>query len=220
MSALGHALLRRANLELTDGEEVLWIGRPVPGNVTRYSLRVAIVSVILLGITAFGYLLDVWATVSREADRALKPLTPTWYEFVGSVLVFVTLVAGGAVLWSKWIAPLTWYGVTTKRLLFLQGRTAASVWLGAYDLMTIQLLQHSDGTGDLLFRRTRSGYDPASGRLAAAPPGVLEEVGDHLSGRADEQELDAAFLGLRDAPAVRDLILRAYRTRGGPGGGR
>jgi hypothetical protein len=214
MSALGHAILRRANLALTDGEDVLWIGRPVPGNVMKYSLRVAVVSLVLLGATGLGYVLDVWATVASEADGALKVLSPTWFELVGSVLVFVTLVAGGAVLWSKWIAPLTWYGVTTRRLLFIQGRSAASVWLGAYDLMTIQLVEHPDGTADLLFRRKRTDYDPAAGRLGAPPPGVLDEIEERMSGRADEQELDAAFLGLRDAPAVRDLILRSYRSRG------
>ena len=57
------------------------------------------------------------------------------------------------------------------------------------------------------------GYDPASRRVSAAPPDAIEEVSQHVRGEGDEQEVDAAFLGIRNAPAVRDVILKSYAYR-------
>lgn len=210
MSALGRGILRRANMELTEREDVLWVGRPSERPAVRYALRVATVSLIVLAVAGFGYVLDATGLLFGNMGRALSP---TAAEAIGGVLVFVGLAAGGAVAWGKWTAATAWYVVTTRRLLFVHGRSAASVWLGEYDLMTVQLVDHGDGTGDLMFRRTRAGYDPASRRVSTAPPDAIEEASLHISGEGDEQEVDAAFLGIRNAPAVRDLILRSYGFR-------
>ena len=214
MSAVGHGVLRRANLELTEREDVLWVGRPSERPAVRYALRVAAVSLIVLAVAGFGYVLDAAGLLFGGLGPAIeRSLSPTAAEAIGGVLVFVGLAAGGAVAWGKWTAANAWYVVTTRRLVFVHGRTAASVWLGEYDLMTVQLVDHGDGTGDLMFRRTRAGYDPASRRVSAAPPDAIEEASLHISGDGDEQEVDAAFLGIRNAPAVRDLILRSYGFR-------
>ena len=211
MSSLGRAVLRRANLTLTDGETVIWLGRPTERRSVRYALRVATVSLIVVVVAGFGYVLDAVGLVFSGFGEYIEDrLSPSAGEALGGVLVFVGLSAAGAVIWGKWTAANTWYAVTNRRLVFVQGRTAASHWLGDYDLMTVQLVDHGDGTGDLLFRRTRAGYDPSSRRVSAAPPDAIEEASMAISGSGDEQDTDAAFVGIRNAPAVRELILRAY----------
>jgi hypothetical protein len=213
VSAVGRALLRRADLELTDGEHVLWIGRPEERATVRYSMRVAIVPVVALAVAGIGYVLDVWGMLLGDAGAAVRrTLSPSAVEIAGAVLVFLGMVLAGATLWGKWITGTTWYAVTNRRLLFLHGRTAASHWLGTYDFMTVQIDDHGDGTGDLLFRRTRAGYDRETGRAGTAVPDLFTELGQSIAGDADEQEVDVAFCGIRNAPAVRELILRAYAS--------
>jgi hypothetical protein len=212
--SLGRAVLRRANLELTEREDVLWVGRPTERPAVRYALRTAVVSLSVAAVAIGGYTLDAAGLLAGEFGSALqRAFSPTVAEGVGAVLVLVGLTAAGAVWWGKWTAANTWYFVTTRRLVFVHGRTAASVWLGQYDLMTVQLVDHGDGTGDLMFRRTRAAYDPAGGRISSAPPDAIAEAGLALSGQGDEQEMDVAFLGIRNAAAVRDLILRSYGFR-------
>ena len=213
MSAIGRALLRRAGLELTEGEDVLWVGRPEERAAVRHAMRVAIVSLVAIAVTGLGYVFDIWNLLIGPPDSPMRQaLTPTWNEIIGGVLVFLALVVVGSMLWAKWLTSETWYAVSNRRLLFLHGRTAASVWLGQYDLITIQMVDHGDGTGDLLFRRTRAEYDPAAGRVGGPRPDLFDELGQHIAGESDEQEMDTAFVGIRNAPAVRELILRAYRT--------
>jgi hypothetical protein len=213
VSAIGRGLLRRAGIQLPEGEAVLWIGRPEERAAVRYSLRVAIVSLATLAVAATGHILDLWSLLFGDAGSpARRALTPSVGEITGSVIVFLLLVVAGSWLWGKWLTSGTWYAVTNRRLLFLHGRKAASVWLGKYDLITIQIEDHGDGTGDLLFRRTRSEYDPAAGRVGSDRPDIFDEVGRTLSGAADEQDMDTAFVGIRNAPAVREMILRAYAT--------
>ena len=164
-------------------------------------------------VAGIGYVLDLWGMLLGDAGAAARQaLSPSAFEIAGAILVFLGMVLAGATLWGKWITGTAWYAVTNRRLLFLHGRTAASHWLGTYDFMTVQIDDHGDGTGDLLFRRTRAGYDRETGRTGTAVPDLFTELGQSIAGDADEQEVDVAFCGIRNAPAVRDLILRAYAS--------
>ena len=78
MSAIGRGLLRRAGVELTEGEDVLWVGRPAEPAAVRYTLRIAIVSLVAIAVAGIGYAFDVWSIVLGDAGsaarRAFKPL--------------------------------------------------------------------------------------------------------------------------------------------------
>ncbi len=206
---------------LQRGEKLLWFGRAAPRRMERHVARLAVVGVVGGGaaVVAFGF--HAWSTVGldpRAASAVGDFVSSSVFHLAASALLTVGLCAGAAFVWAKWVGGRTCYAVSTERLLFMQGGVVGSIWMGRYDLMDVELIEHPDGTGDLVFRRNRTA--PLGSTWARSSPlrrDLVDDIAASLTGATDADS--EAFVGIRDARAVRDVIVNAFHKNRAPASG-
>jgi len=197
---------------LQRGEKLLWFGRAAPRPVERHVARLAAVAIVGGGAAVVTFAFHAWSTAGLEARAASAMdqfLSSSAFHLLASALLTVGLCAGGAFAWAKWVAGRTCYAVSTERLIFIQGGAVGSVWMGRYDLMDVELVEHPDSTGDLIFRRNRTApLGNTWARPSSRRPDLVEDIAASLRGEGNDET--EAFVGIRDARAVRDLIVKAF----------
>ncbi len=201
---------------LQRGEQLLWFERAAPRAVEAHVARLAVVGVVSGGVAVAVLLFHAWAAASVHGDPAVMAsllrdvVASAGFQFVGAILLAVGLCAGLAFAWARFVAGRTAYAITPNRLIFMQGGQLGSLWKEPFELVDVELIEHADGTGDLIFRKNRTA--PLGSTWARAVPmqrSLAQDVAASLSGGGDD-ELEA-FVGIRDPRGVRDLIVRTFQ---------
>lgn len=205
---------------LQRGEQLLWFERAAPRAVQAHVARLALVGVVSGGAAVAVFLFHAWsAASSASADPGftaslLRDLF-AGFQFVGAILLAVGLCAAPAFAWARFVVGRTAYAITMNRLIFLERGKLGSLWKEPFELVDVELVEHSDGTGDLIFRKNRTA--PLGSTWARAVPmqrSLAQDVAASLGGGGDD-ELEA-FVGIRDARGVRDLIVRTFQRQPDP----
>ena len=174
--------------------------------------RLAAVGIVGGAAGIVGFLFHAWSTAGldqRTASALDAFVASSGFHLLASALLTIGLCAGAAFAWAKWVAGRTCYAVSTERLIFIQGGAVGSVWMGRYDLMDVELVEHPDSTGDLIFRRNRTApLGNTWARPSSRRPDLVEDIAASLRGEGNDET--EAFVGIRDARAVRDLIVKAF----------
>jgi len=206
---------------LQRGEKLLWFGRAAPRRMEQHVARLATVGIVSGAAGVVAFLFHAWSTAGldpRAASALDAFIASSRFHLLASALLTVGMCAGAAFAWAKWVAGRTCYAVSTERLIFIQGGAVGSIWMGRYELMDVELVEYPDGTGDLVFRRNRTA---PLGRTWARPSSqrrdLVQDIAASLSGQAEEEA--EAFVGIRDARAVRELIVNAFQKRWDTGSG-
>jgi hypothetical protein len=204
---------------LQRGEQLVWFERAAPRAVEAHVARLAVVGVVSGGVAVAVFLFHAWAAASSaSADPALTAsvvrdlFASAGFQLVGAILLAVGLCAALAFAWARFVAGRTAYAITPNRLIFMQGGQLGSLWKEPFELMDVELVERADGTGDLIFRKNRTA--PLGSTWARAVPmqrSLAQDVAASLSGGGDD-ELEA-FVGIRDARRVRDLIVQTFQRQ-------
>ena len=203
---------------LQRGEQLVWFERAAPRAVEAHVARLALVGVVSGGVAIAVFLFHAWALASAHGDPAVTAsllrdlFASAGFQFVGAILLAVGLCAALAFAWARFVAGRTAYGVTPNRLIFIEGGQLGSVWKEPFELVDVELVEHADGTGDLIFRKNRTA--PLGSGWARPSPmqrSLAQDVAASLSGGGDD-ELEA-FVGIRDARRVRDLIVQTFQRK-------
>jgi hypothetical protein len=203
---------------LQRGEQLVWFERAAPRAVEAHVARLAVVGVVSGGVAVAVFLFHAWAAASSaSADPALTASVRDLFasagvQLVGAILLAVGLCAALAFAWARFVAGRTAYAITPNRLIFMQGGQLGSLWKEPFELVDVELVERADGTGDLIFRKNRTA--PLGSTWARAVPmqrSLAQDVAASLSGGGDD-ELEA-FVGIRDARRVRDLIVQTFQRQ-------
>ena len=203
---------------LQRGEELVWFERAAPRAVEAHVARLAVVGVVSGGVAVAVFLFHAWAVASSHGDpRVTASLLQDVFasagsQFVGAILLAVGLCAALAFGWARFVAGRTAYAITPNRLIFIEAGQLGSVWKEPFELVDVELVEHADGTGDLIFRKNRTA--PLGQTWARAVPmqrSLAQDVAASLGGGGDD-ELEA-FVGIRNPRGVRDLIVQTFQRK-------
>jgi hypothetical protein len=200
---------------LQRGEQLLWFERAAPRAVEARVARLAVLGVVSGAAAVVVFLFHAWAQVAM--DRAMAGFVGDFFrsagsQLVGAILLTVGFCAALSIAWGRFVAGRTAYAITANRLIFMAGGQLGSLWKEPFELVDVELVEHADGTGDLIFRKNRTA--PLGSGWARPSPGqhsLVQDVAASLSGGGDD-ELEA-FVGIRDARSVRDLIVQTFQRK-------
>ncbi len=150
------SISRLVDAELRTGEQVVWVGQPIPSRFARRSI-----AFVLFGIpwTAFALF---WIA---GASRFKIPDFSKGFDFFplfGIPFVLVGLGMLSSPFWMRRKALKTAYVITDQRAIVLGAGAFGSTTVRSFDpdrLKDLRRVQKSDGTGDLIFERTWSQGD-------------------------------------------------------------
>jgi len=149
-------LRQRVDRELEPGEQIQWIGTPIPRPFTATTTFG-----ILLGIVFVGFGISWMRTV---------PGFP--FVLVGLAVSIGGLNTLAAPLWAYREARQTVYGITDRRaFIFYGGRSPGIVNYSASAVQVVYCQQNTDGSGDVVFGYGES--DGNDGRTYAQGPGFF-----------------------------------------------
>jgi hypothetical protein len=200
---------------LQGGEQLVWFGRAASRAVEAHVARLAVLGVVSGAAAVAVFLFHAWAQVAMAPDMA--GLVGAFFrsagsQLVGAILLTVGLCAALAIAWARFVAGRTAYAITPNRLIFMAGGQLGSLWKEPFELVDVELVEHADGTGDLIFRKNRTA--PLGSGWARPSPwqhSLVQDVAASLGGGGDD-ELEA-FVGIRDARRVRELIVQTFQRK-------
>jgi hypothetical protein len=203
---------------LQRGEQLVWFERAAPRAVEAHVARLALVGVVGGGAAVAVFLFHAWALASARGNAAVTAsllrdlFASAGFQLLGAILLAVGLCGALAFAWARFVAGRTAYAITPNRLIFMEGGQLGSVWKEPFELVDVELVEHADGTGDLIFRKNRTA--PLGSGWARPSPwqhSLVQDVAASLSGGGDD-ELEA-FVGIRDPRRVRDLIVQTFQRK-------
>ena len=191
--------------ELTDGEELLWSGRPEPGSKSiaspgRVFLILGIVFIVVGIAILLGGFIILWTLEGRERDASVG-LFITGGVFL---IMGITFAISGLALRST--PRNTLYAVTNKRAIILRtGRYLTVDSYGKSEIGQVRRLERPDGTGDLIFstQRSASGYAYGYG-------GGYSSYGSY-SGTGMSRYGAGMFNGIANVHAVERIVLNTLK---------
>jgi hypothetical protein len=165
--------------ELSKGERVTWVGRPIPWLMARSVLPVALMGIPFTAFAVF------WIAV---ASGFRFPHFSTWgslFPLFGVPFVCVGLGMLLSPIWTYRRATRTIYAITDRRALTIETDPLGRVTTHSFEpphLTIVTRMQRADGTGNLVFRREHRGAGRNHrmvdiGFLAVAD---VREVEDHI----------------------------------------
>ena len=124
---------------LVEGEQILWQGRPEPGNIiTRRDIVMVPFGIMWLGFSLF------WETAAvKSGAHWFFPLWGLPFIAVGLYLLF------GRWIHTAYLRDKTFYVVTSKKIMIKQG-SRISMHDGR-DLPPMDIEIHKNGNGTILF---------------------------------------------------------------------
>lgn len=179
---------------LLPNEQLLWVGRPRQGMMLRASDRYAIPLTLCAG-----------AWVIYCGVGIMRPFTArriTEIRWLGLPVIAIGLyLIIFRFIHDAWRRRHTWYALTDRRALFLyRGKTVHLYGVDLVDTSEIELKEHADGAGTIVFIEPK--VDPYwAGRVHA-----IASIG---------QSQQKSFEGIQDAREVCALIDRT-RTHPSP----
>lgn len=128
--------------ELEPGEHLRWCGRATASRLARRQIAPALISIPFLAFSIF------W-TVSALAMGA-----PFFFGLWGLMFIGIGVWLATTPLRAAASAKSTFYGITDRRVLIIEGTSTRRVrsWRGG-EMSTLARAEHADGTGDVIFAR-------------------------------------------------------------------
>lgn len=176
------ALWNQVTPELRNGEELLWVGKPMPLRVVLANGRLimgVINAVLVLGVLFF------FTSVSRFDMRMLPSFSLFLLLFLG-----IGLFSIARPLYDFIMAGRTVYGLTDQRAIIIKPTFNGKKVESYTDSDTIERHDIADGKGDLIFKHERSFY--------------------RRSGRTRTQIHKIGFFGIENVQKVEALMLRVF----------
>jgi hypothetical protein len=175
------------NSELRSGERILWIGQPIASQFAWRSY-----GIVLFGIswTAFAIFWMAGASGFKIPDFRQGQ---DFFPLFGVPFVLAGFGLLSSPYWMFRKARRTAYVVTDRRAIIFDSGLFGTVTIRSFEpeqLKDIRRVQRPDGTGDLIFKRSRAtdaegGRQPADcGFLAIAGVREVEEMINRLTGAA------------------------------------
>ncbi len=195
--------------ELTEGEELLWSGRPDPNSKSIVSpasvffILGIIFTVVGLALLIGGFvILGVVEGRGRDASVALF--------IIGGTFLFLGIIFAISGLAYRVTPRNTMYAVTNKRAIILRaGRYLTVDSYGKNEIGQVRRLERPDGTGDLIFgmQRAASGYGYGSGY---GYYGGYSSYGGY-SGTGMSRYGAGMFNGIANVHAVEQIVLNVLK---------
>src|SRR5947207_4024563 len=164
--------------ELLEGEQLLWSGSPGPGKSSVASPG-RVFSILGLIYSPIGLLfLIAGLVVTLTAQGALNPL-PLIFFIVGGVFFPLGLIFLGIGLFARFPSQDTFYAITDRRVIIVQGgRNVRVTSYGKRAITQLQRIEHPDGSGDLVFSGNASAsYGNANySTFNANRPGIFAAI--------------------------------------------
>lgn len=164
--------------ELQEGEQIVWIGRPIPHRFGMRSLPI-----VLFGIpwTAFALFWMAGAAGFKipdfKHDFDLFPMFGVPFVLVGFGML-------SSPFWMMRKARNTVYLLTDRRAILFDGGFSTTIRSFRPDRLTdLRRVQRPDGSGDLVFERRSS-----------------------FGGESDQRQTDIGFLAIPEVKTVEDLV--------------
>jgi len=145
LTSISDKLRRMVEAELADGEAVLWLAQPRPGQLARRSLILA----------AFGMIwtiLSVSFMIHWESD----PFGPDFCSVVSEGLfVVIGLALITSPFWMMQKARATAYVITDRRAILIDGGVFSTTVrsFGPERFTELRRVERGDGSGDLIIER-------------------------------------------------------------------
>jgi hypothetical protein len=168
-STLPPELDERVRNELTDGEHILWVGRPNPRRMAKFGWVVALFGIPFTAFAVF------WIVMTSSMLGGWRngggPFA--WFSIIFPLFGIGPLVAGLGLLsapyWFARKARRTCYAITDRRAIVLEAslRGALTVYsYGPKELTKQYRRENADGGGDLVFEEimtvSRSSNGPST----------------------------------------------------------
>lgn len=137
--------------ELRDGESVTWVDQPIP---LRLGLKTWPLVLFAIPWTAFSLFWE-WGAL-QAAPQARDNIAFIVFPLFGLPFVLLGLAMLTAPLWAALKAKRMFYVLTTHRALLLHKTILGKLVIRPFEvdqLNSIERSQHTDGSGDLIFKR-------------------------------------------------------------------
>lgn len=176
--------------ELSKGERIDWVGRPIPGRMARAALPIAIFGIPFTAFALFWIAMasGIWA----RGPRGVWSLFPLW----GIPFVLMGLWMLTTPLWMYRRALRTVYAITDRRALTIEVGPWGRVQVRSFEPASLSVLsrtQSADGSGNLVFQR------------------------EYRRQGRNSSFIDIGFLAVPDVKDVEDRIRELVRRAGAPG---
>jgi hypothetical protein len=137
------------------GERIVWSGQPKPGIAFSRSDILAIPFSLMWGGFAIFWNYGVW-TSFPSAGTPDDWFFKLWgMPFLAAGLYLIV----GRFVYDAWIRARTYYAITNERVLILRKRpTTRFISRDIQSLPMLELTQHGDGTGTIVFDSDELGY--------------------------------------------------------------
>jgi hypothetical protein len=156
-NSLPDELYGRVRSELSQGEQLLWVGQPRPNRFAR-----ATIPGVLFGIpwTAFAILwttMAAWGAANAQQNAAPGMLFSICFPLWGVPFILVGLGMLTSPLWYRRKAKRTCYALTDPRAILFEASVFGSMEVRSYRPEALSKMvrrDFADGSGDLLFEES------------------------------------------------------------------
>ncbi|HLZ60115.1 MAG TPA: hypothetical protein VKR06_24460 [Ktedonosporobacter sp.] len=156
-SRLGREQDNQLEQELEEGEQLLWFDRPLPGSRSRQSpLRVLLILTIVFGSVCLLLLL-----LGLIFFLTLPVHIASFILFgIGGSFAFVSFILGMTSIGVRFgSVGNQLYAITDQRIIIMRkGRNLTVNSYSRDDIGPISRIEHSDGSGDLIFTHETPAY--------------------------------------------------------------
>jgi hypothetical protein len=200
-SRLPHELDARVRSELDHGEQLLWVGQPLPTRFAR-----ATIPIVLFGIpwTAFAILwtaMALWFAGGGVPipQAGLGAIFSICFPLWGVPFILIGLGMLTSPFWARRKAKRTCYALTDRRALLFVAGAFRSVEVRSYrpaDLRKMFRRENADGSGDLVFEE------------------VMQVRSSNQGGRTTTTQA-RGFLGIDNVREIEELLRKALLSDSG-----
>jgi hypothetical protein len=159
-SRLSPELDARVRKELREGEQLLWVGQPLPRRFSRQALPI-----VIFGIPWTAFALFWMAMASGivfggfQAGNGAFGLVSLLFPLFGLPFVLIGIGMLSSPYWMRRRAMRTCYALSDRRAILWEPGWSSSVEVRSYgpaELAKMRRVDYADGSGDLIFEEVVS----------------------------------------------------------------